>query len=289
MRVARLAHLRNVSFFQLLPITAVTIIGALIVILNPTPTSAIATCTVPTLSDATKTAVKAYSPTVDLKNGSYSWVAYQRPGLPDLLNLSYDVDNLATINQYAYDTSKLWIGGNGSSDYHFVITLSTGAVSRTTGSFGEREISCIYNAKSTYNNPQSPSTWQHGTLPSNNTWLDIPLPEQDENTMYRDTSNLPATSICYHIVDDMTLEAWTATNTKKTYKLVADTYYLTTTTTETVPASYSCYTDIAYVNMLKSRYDFLSPILHTMAIASFLAIVYFAYRLIIYPFYRKGV
>lgn len=103
--------------------------------------------------------------------------------------------------------------------------------------------------------------------------------------MKRDVSELSAGE-CISIIDDKTLHVYDSP-TLHTYKLVSDKYYETTTETSApADSSVTCYS-IQQIQDLPSQYDFITPIYHLMAIISALAIIWFAYRLIIYPFYRK--
>lgn len=106
--------------------------------------------------------------------------------------------------------------------------------------------------------------------------------------MYKDVSQLPETVNCIKIIDDKALIVYTSENTQ-IFKLVGNKFYATesyepnTPSTETV-----CYT-IQDVQTLPSTFDFITPIYHFMAIVSAILIFYGAYRLILYPFFRKRV
>lgn len=109
--------------------------------------------------------------------------------------------------------------------------------------------------------------------------------------MYRDLSLLP-TGGCIQIVDDKTLDVFIETPTPShlTYKLINDKYLPVTDREYTPPvdSSVMCYTRES-LETLPSPYDFMTPYLHTLAIVSFILIVYGAYRLIIYPFFRRTI
>lgn len=107
--------------------------------------------------------------------------------------------------------------------------------------------------------------------------------------MYRDVSNLNVGS-CATIVDDKTIITF-PDNYVNTYKLVSDKYYLsaqTYTGVTSYPAGTVCYTE-QQINQLPSQWDFITPVFHFMAIISFMVILMIAYRLIIYPFFRRYV
>lgn len=102
--------------------------------------------------------------------------------------------------------------------------------------------------------------------------------------MYRDTSNLTFYD-CTAIIDDQTIIIYDDT-TYFTYKLITDKYYLIRTDSGTpIIGSVTCYTE-AQIETLPSKYDFVDPIYHMMAIISALFIFYVAYKLLIYPFFR---
>lgn len=106
--------------------------------------------------------------------------------------------------------------------------------------------------------------------------------------MYRDITELPTTVNCIKIVDDKSLIVYTDTETS-IYKTVSNKYYETesydpnTPSTETV-----CYT-YSQIEMLPSNFDFITPIYHTIAIFTAIIIFYIAYKLILYPFFRKKI
>lgn len=106
--------------------------------------------------------------------------------------------------------------------------------------------------------------------------------------MYKDVSQIPETLNCVKIIDNNSLIVYTNDDTK-IYKLVGNKYYATesyepnTPSTETV-----CYT-FEEIQNLPSTFDFITPIYHFMAIVSVILIVYGAYKLILYPFFRKKI
>lgn len=108
--------------------------------------------------------------------------------------------------------------------------------------------------------------------------------------MYRNVSEVPSDAVCYQIVDDSTLIAYgpIPSDSLETFKLVSDKYIKATESTYTAPvdSSITCYT-YTQIQELPSRYDFITPIYHLMAIASILFIVFCAYKLMIYPWFRK--
>jgi hypothetical protein len=107
--------------------------------------------------------------------------------------------------------------------------------------------------------------------------------------MKRDVTQLPSDGECIAIIDDKTLQVYTPTNTLETYKLISDKYFLisTDTVSETPPRT-QCYT-IEQIDDLPSQFEFVEPFLHNMAIISALFIFWVAYRLILFPFFRKKI
>jgi len=108
--------------------------------------------------------------------------------------------------------------------------------------------------------------------------------------MKRDTTQIDFQDYNF-IIDDQTIETVEQTAPTmyqtKTYKLINDKYLLTKTTSgDSVSLSTQNYTQ-TQIQDLPSRYDVASPIFHGMAIVSILLITYFAYKLIIYPWFRK--
>lgn len=110
--------------------------------------------------------------------------------------------------------------------------------------------------------------------------------------MYRDTSDvtLYAGDGCNVINDDQTINVYHTTSSDVlTYKLVGDKYLLLSNKTYTEPddRQYLTCVDDAYFATMPSRYDFMSPIYEGMAIMSILLILFAAYRLVIYPWFRS--
>lgn len=103
--------------------------------------------------------------------------------------------------------------------------------------------------------------------------------------MYRDVSLITNTD-CAIILDDQTILSYSGT-TLNTYKLISDKYYLSSSvTTSSYSGGSYCYT-INQLNTLPSRYDFITPIYHISAIISVVFIFWAAYRLIVYPWFRR--
>lgn len=104
--------------------------------------------------------------------------------------------------------------------------------------------------------------------------------------MYRDVTEIPEVNNCIKVIDDKTIIVYTNENTSL-YKLLSYKYYKTesyepnTPTTETV-----CFT-YAQVSTIPSPFDFVTPIYHLGAIASAGLLFYFAYKLILHPWWRK--
>lgn len=106
--------------------------------------------------------------------------------------------------------------------------------------------------------------------------------------MYRDVTLLPSVVNCIKITDDKSLIVYTNDSTS-IYKLISNKYYATETYDANTPATETvCYT-IEDAQTLPSNYDFIVPIFHTIAILSAILIFYGAYKLILYPFFRKVV
>jgi len=106
--------------------------------------------------------------------------------------------------------------------------------------------------------------------------------------MYRDVSEVPTVG-CNVINVDKTIVNYPSSGDTY-YKLVSNKYYYTKIdeTITTPPTGEVCKTN-EIISTLPSPYDFVVPIYHTIAIVSCLFIFYAAYRLIIYPFYRRGI
>lgn len=112
--------------------------------------------------------------------------------------------------------------------------------------------------------------------------------------MLRDTTEIALVGGdgCNVILDDQTVLLFNVpSGTEKTYKLINDKYTLVSTTEYTEPddrQQYTCVEDTTIQN-LPSRYDFMAPYLNVMAIAVALILFFLAFRLIVYPFFRKRV
>lgn len=103
--------------------------------------------------------------------------------------------------------------------------------------------------------------------------------------MQRNTDNIDY-GLCNTIVDDQTLLIY-GDDTASNYKLITDTWYkINEYPYDTVPSSVTCYSQSDIQN-LPSKFDVATPIYHSIAIISALLILYAAYRLIIYPWFRK--
>lgn len=106
--------------------------------------------------------------------------------------------------------------------------------------------------------------------------------------MYRDITEIPETVNCIKIIDDKSLIVYTNDSTD-IFKLIGNKYYASETFETNTPHTEDiCYT-IEDVQTLPSTFDFITPIYHLMAIVSVLLIFYGAYKLILYPFFRKRV
>lgn len=106
--------------------------------------------------------------------------------------------------------------------------------------------------------------------------------------MKRDTTAIIQAD-CTTIVDDKTIQVIDGTRIQ-TYKLVSNKYENTLNQPYTPVSgeSRTCYTS-EQINDIQSPYDFITPIYHTIAIISALTLFYFAYRLIIYPWFRTKI
>lgn len=103
--------------------------------------------------------------------------------------------------------------------------------------------------------------------------------------MYRNHDELnPVTGSCWVLVDDKTILNY-VNGTKETYVLYSDTWMERQTETSALPGEVKCYS-LDEIKELPSTYDFLDPFLQSMAILTALVIFYFAYRLILHPFFR---
>jgi len=110
--------------------------------------------------------------------------------------------------------------------------------------------------------------------------------------MYRDVTDVTlwGGDGCNVIVDDQTINVYHTTSSDvQIYKLVGDKYLKLRDTTYLEPDDRQGYTcvDDAYFAAMPSRYDFMTPVFDTMAILMIAAIVFGAFRLIVYPFFRR--
>lgn len=104
--------------------------------------------------------------------------------------------------------------------------------------------------------------------------------------MFRDVTQLPEQSNCIKIVDDKALIVYSNEETA-IYKLISNKYYKTEVFDPNTPKTEDvCYT-VQEVQTLPSPFDFITPVYHLMAIGTFIFIAFFAYRLILHPWWRK--
>lgn len=104
--------------------------------------------------------------------------------------------------------------------------------------------------------------------------------------MYRDITEIPETVNCIKIIDDKSLIVYTSEDTS-IYKLISYKYYKTETYEPNTPkAEDVCYT-VQQVSTLPSPFDFITPIYHVTAIVSVAFLFFFAYRIIVHPWWRK--
>ena len=103
----------------------------------------------------------------------------------------------------------------------------------------------------------------------------------------RDISNI-VLGDCNTITDDSTIHVFTnSSTTDDTYKLIGNKYYQSASDAfVAIPPDLKCYTSTE-MSQLPSNYDWVDPFYHILAGASIVLIVFLAFRLIIYPFYRK--
>lgn len=109
------------------------------------------------------------------------------------------------------------------------------------------------------------------------------LPEQK----YRDIEKLPVNPDCINIIDNETLVTYLGGN-KTEYKLLSDKYEETYTTTGTPPPEYKCY-NIQDIKIIKTSYDYMTPLYVHMAIFSFVLIVFICFYIFVKPFFRTKV
>lgn len=106
--------------------------------------------------------------------------------------------------------------------------------------------------------------------------------------MFRDITQLPTDVNCIKIVDDKSLIVYTDTETS-IYKLVSNKYYSTETFPVNTPSSETVCYSLQEISELPSIYDFITPVYHLSAILSAMLVFYLAYKLLIYPWFRKKV
>lgn len=103
--------------------------------------------------------------------------------------------------------------------------------------------------------------------------------------MYRDIT-LVNVGNCAQIFDDKTLITYTSQG-RIVYKLISDKYYPIESFAPVQPATeVTCYSQ-TQIATLPSNYDFMSPIFQSLAIGSAVIIFYFAYKLFLYPWFRR--
>ena len=106
--------------------------------------------------------------------------------------------------------------------------------------------------------------------------------------MYRDVTELPETVNCIKITDDKSLIVYTNDDTS-IYKLLTNMYYKTESYEPNTPKTEDvCYT-VQQVSTIPSPYDFVTPLYQVTAIVTVGFVFYFAYKLILHPWWRKRV
>lgn len=102
-----------------------------------------------------------------------------------------------------------------------------------------------------------------------------------------DSSNL-TTSNCWVINSQNQITSYQS-NTRTRYYLFGNKWFRSDESSSYgVPSGYDCYTT-QEIKDLPSPYDYLDPIYQFFIVFSVIAITYFAYKLIIYPFWRRNV
>lgn len=103
--------------------------------------------------------------------------------------------------------------------------------------------------------------------------------------MDRDVSGI-ANQPCNVLVDNQTIATYSGFQVNE-YKYISNKYYLFETRDYSgMPTTLNCMTT-EEIQHIPSQFDFITPVYHLMAIISVLFIFWFAYRLLIYPFFRK--
>lgn len=78
-------------------------------------------------------------------------------------------------------------------------------------------------------------------------------------------------------------------NNIKVYNLYGNKFYKTrdyNSPYTSIPSDYRCFS-LQEVKKLPSQYDYIEPIYQFMAMGSFVFIILFAYKLIVFPWWRK--
>lgn len=108
---------------------------------------------------------------------------------------------------------------------------------------------------------------------------------------YRDVSNIP-TGGCVIMNSSTALTHYASTSGSnirtRAFELIGNKYIQRTDTTGSFPNNGFCQSANTLQN-LQSNWDYIMPIYHTLAIVAIIMIIFLAYRLILYPFWRKRV
>lgn len=106
--------------------------------------------------------------------------------------------------------------------------------------------------------------------------------------MYRDATDVSGYD-CIVLVDDKTLKGYNQDGSQ-TFKLISNKYRIASTDPNDKPdiSQFQCY-DQSQISQFESPYDFMTPIYHTMGIASFLAIIVIVYVIFLRPFFRSKI
>lgn len=105
--------------------------------------------------------------------------------------------------------------------------------------------------------------------------------------LYRDVSDIDQQS-CSTLSSSGTITTYSS-NRRKIYEYIGNKYVLRSENDgnySSTIANSICLSN-QQLTTLQSDYDFITPVYHTIGIFSFLFIVFFAYRLLIYPFFRS--
>lgn len=104
--------------------------------------------------------------------------------------------------------------------------------------------------------------------------------------MYRDTSEIRDTGCNVLNATDQITNYYG--NSRIQYTLIGNKYKKYSQTTSSYnydTSSYVCYTK-SDIEQLQSNYDYIMPVYETMAIGLSLVVIYYAYKIILHPWWR---